>query len=462
MSLPTSPHLAHLKALLEQLESATGAAKTSGRLAVDVSALPQAEASELSIDGITPCIAVSPSTSEQVVAILRLAVEHDLVVVPAGGMTKQGIGSAPEKIDILLRTGQLQHIDYDPAKATLTAGAGVTIAQLQHTLAATPHFLPLDPTLAERATVGGVLATNAHGPLSSGYGGVRDLCLDLEFVTAEGKIVRAAPYLNGLMVGSFGTLGVITSAVFRLFPKPAQTRTFVSEFGTLEEAIQFRDQILASCIRPMCLEIASPRAQEYLREAKPARDPDIYAPLAPVGAVPWKVFARAGDEEADVDRCRTLFKDSAHDELTDAPEQALWRGISDWEAAIAARHRNATIFHVSVGIGHVRAALAAAEQTGVEHNLLSAAIGRIGQGALLVAFLPLGVDPVSAMQCAVATSAFRGRLPEDASAVVVRCPREAKGYFNAWGSTPTDLETMSAVRKTFDPKNILNRGRFMV
>src|SRR5207302_2790434 len=129
---------------------------------------------------------------------------------------------------------------------------------------------------------------------------------------------------------------------------------------------------------------------------------------------------------------------------------------------VAARHRNATVFRVNTAIADVGSALAAGEETGVEHNWLCASIGRIAVGSLLIAFLPMGVDPVSAMQFAIAASAFRGRLPEDASAVVVRCPREAKSYFNVWGTTPTDLNLIRAVRRAFYPKSILNRGRFMV
>ena len=212
----------------------------------------------------------------------------------------------------------------------------------------------------------------------------------------------------------------------------------------------------------MCLEIASPRAQEYLQEAKPPRDPDVYAPSAPVSVVPWKVFIRFGGEEAEIEGGRKAVGGFIQNGVSGPAEEVLWRRFADWEDAVVTRHRNATIFHVATKIADVAVALKAGEQTGIEHNLLFAGIGRIAAGALVVAFLPMGVDPVSAMQVALVASAFRGRLPEDASAVVVQCPREAKGYFNVWGSTPTDLQLMRTVRRIFDPKGILNRGRFMV
>ncbi len=78
-----------------------------------------------------------------------------------------------------------------------------------------------------------------------------------------------------------------------------------------------------------------------------------------------------------------------------------------------------------------------------------------------MAFIPIAVDPPSAMQYANAASAFRANLPQEASVVVTSCPREAKDHFSIWGSSPTDVECMHAVKRTLDPGNILNRGRFL-
>jgi glycolate oxidase FAD binding subunit len=454
MSLANGADSIELKALLEQIRSLIPGEQ-------DVITVAH---NEYAIDGIDPKVIVFPSTLEQVAAILNFAGDSNFVIDPGGGMTRQTIGNRPTQIDLLLMTARLNDIDYDTANATVTAGAGVTIADLQAKLAVGAHFLPLDPLLSGSATVGGVLAAGMHssGPLSSGFQAPGDFCDALEFVTTDGKVVTAVHHLRRLMIGSFGTLGVITRATFRLFPKPTCVSTFTCEFPTLEETLECRAHLLAAGVTPMSLEIASPRAQEYLQELKPARDPDLYSPLAPVKSVPWKLFLRIGGEEDELERCRQALKGFVPVEVRDAGQQSLFQCIADWEAAVAARHRNATIFHVSVAVGELANALVVAEKTAVEHNLLFAGMARPAMGTMIAAFLPLGVDPFSAMQCAVATSAFRGRLPEDASAVVVRCPPDAKDYFNVWGSTTTDMQLMRAVRKTFDPKEILNRGRFIV
>jgi glycolate oxidase FAD binding subunit len=79
----------------------------------------------------------------------------------------------------------------------------------------------------------------------------------------------------------------------------------------------------------------------------------------------------------------------------------------------------------------------------------------------MVAFIPLAIDPPAVTQFAGAASAFRARLPKDSSAVVLRCPKEAKQHFDIWGSTPTDIALMQEVKRALDPKGILNRGRFL-
>lgn len=429
-------------------------------------------AADCSIDGVIPTAVVSPGSEEEISEILRLANERDYVVVPAGGMTKRSIGAPPERFDILLRTDRLNRVlHYDAGDLTLGVGAGMTISEVQKTLAANSQFLPLDPVLSNKATIGGVLASNASGPMRSGYGGVRDYCIGVNFVTGDGKAAKGggkvvknvAGYdLMKLMIGSMGTLGVITSANFKVFPCPQQTCTFACECPDLVAAIKLRDRVIATSLTPMCLEIISPRALEYLQETE-VRDPDHYAPLAGMqSSKPWQLLLRATGSDAVLRRYRNELGGAVTHEVSGNDESELWRRLSDFEETVASRHMISMVVNVNVNIASVMQAYQAAEQSAVEHNLLHACVGRAGVGSLVFAFMPLGVDPPSAMQFASVASSFRGRLPKGASAVVVRCPREAKNHFDLWGSSPNDLALMRGLRNALDPKKVLNRGRFIV
>ncbi|HUS19450.1 MAG TPA: FAD-binding oxidoreductase [Terriglobales bacterium] len=428
-------------------------------------------ASTTDIDGVRPEITVAPASAEETAAVLRVANDNGLCVVPAGGMTKQGMGDAMPHIDILLSTWRLdQVLHYDPGDLTFGVGAGVTLGHVQRTLAPHKQFLPFDAMQSARATVGGLLATNAHGPLKHFYGGVRDYCIGIEFATADGKVVKGggrvvknvAGYdLMKLLIGSFGTLGVITSANFKVFPLPQQTRTFVGNFSELREALDFRDVVRKSALTPLCLEIASPQAQEYFGQAPEARNPDLYAPRAQVDVRPqWNVYVRAAGSERVLERYRQEL--GVTKEVAGREEAELWQWISDFELNVIARHHNAMIIYVDVPATDVGSAIAAAVKAALDNSCMTAVLGRAAAGAVVVAIIPLAVGPPSAMHYANAASALRAALPRDASAVVARCPLEAKTRFNVWGTSPTNTVAMRAVREAMDPRGTLNRGRFVI
>ncbi|MGH9600975.1 MAG: FAD-binding oxidoreductase [Terriglobales bacterium] len=429
----------------------------------------------LEIEGVVPAVAVEPASAEEVAAILRMATARDLVVVPSGGFTQQAGGGVPARVDILLRTARMRSIRYyDPGDLTFGAEAGITIHEIDQRLAEKAQWLPLDVVRPESATLGGVLATAAHGPLKHAFGGVREFCIGVSFVTGDGTLAKGggrvvknvAGYdLMKLLIGSQGTLGVLVEANFKVFPRPRQTRTFVVEFAELDEAMRFRDRVLRSPLRPLCLELISPRASEYLTETPPVvRDVDEVEPAHPSGTAlgAWQVLVRAAGSDAALARYHRALGAEVARELAGMDEAQAWRCVTGFAANVLARHQNAMLLDLNLPIASVRDALAAAERAGLENNFLCAVVGRAGIGSLVVAFIPLLVDPPSAMLYANAVSNLRGSLPRDASAVVTRCPREAKLHFSLWGSPPTDIECMRAVKRALDPGNVLNRGRFVV
>ena len=426
------------------------------------------------INGITPALSVSPASPEEIAAILRLANERDLVVAPSGEFTRQQVGGIPERIDVLLRTERLNQIrNYDPGDLTVSVGAGIRLADVQSALGEHQQWLPYDPPHQKTASIGGLLATAAFGPLKSGFGGLRDFCIGIQFVSGEGTIAKGggrvvknvAGYdLMKLMIGSYGSLAVITGANFKVFPRPRQTRTFVCSLSSLKDAIAFRNQVLRSPLTPICVELVSSRALEYLCDPPVAHDPDEYVPTKPVSApsTEWQLVVRVSGSDNVLARCRKELGSPVVRELEGDSESEFWSWVSQFEFSVLDRHRNAMIVYAHSTIQNVEAVAQALERSALDYNFFPAMLGRVATGNLVLAFLPLPVDPPAAMQYANCASAFRALLPAGCSAMVTQCPKEAKAYFDVWGSTPTDIELMRGVKRALDPKKILNRGRFIV
>ena len=423
------------------------------------------------IDELEPIAVVQPASAEEVAAVLRACAAADVAVVPLGAGNARDLGLPAASPFIVLSTQRLnQTVHYDPGDLTIGIGAGALLGKVQATLREHGQFLPLDPPRAIARTIGGVLAGAAGGSLKHTYGGVRDFCIGVKFVTGDGKLAKGggrvvknvAGYdMMKLMIGSHGSLGVIVEANFKVMPAPRQTATFCADFASLDEAIALRRRVTASPLAPLCMELITPRAQEYLAPMATPRDPDHHAPHAPLthGLPPWRIAIRAAGSDALLARFRRELGKVITEEVSGASETQLWQWIADFELAVLARHRNAMVFKLDVPIAEVGPALVAAERAALDENFLMAAVGRAGIGSLVVAFLPLAVDPPGSMKYAAAASSLRGSLSRDASAVVVRCPVEAKRHFDVRGSSPTDLALMRGVKHALDPQNVLVRGR---
>jgi len=422
------------------------------------------------IEGISPRVVLQPENAEEISAILRVCNEQQWTVVPFGSGTHQEVGRVPEAVDVVLSTEKLNKVEaYDPGDLTISLEAGVRVA---NAVAACTEYQQLLPIEGEGGTIGGALALAQSGPLRVGFGGLRDFCIGISFLTGDGvsgrgggRVVKnVAGYdLMKLFIGSYGSLGVITSANFKVFPNPRQTITLICEFSSLADAIRLRDALLTSPFSALACEIISPAATEYLRDSEP-RDPDYWAPdtAKSSSGTPWKLALRFAGSDRVLQRIRRELSSSISSDLSGGDETELWRQIGMFENRLVGRHRNAMIFHVEVPLAQSQSVLEAAQAAAIHYNFVAAIIGRATIGSLVIGFLPLAVDPPGVMQYAAAASEFRSRLSKSASAVVVRCPREAKQHFDVWGSTPSDLDLMQKIKYALDPGGILNRGRFLV
>jgi FAD/FMN-containing dehydrogenase len=202
----------------------------------------------------TALAVAQPECVEDVASVVKWCAANGVSVVPQGGNTSQSGGSVPAETgqNIVLSLTRLNTIRaVDSVNNTVTVDAGCILQTVQEAAAAVDRFFPLSLGAEGSCTIGGNLATNAGGTAVLRYGNMRDLCLGLEVVTASGEIWsglrglrkdNSGYDLRNLFVGSEGTLGVITGAVLRLFPKPATRLTaFLSVKAPREALILFEE-----------------------------------------------------------------------------------------------------------------------------------------------------------------------------------------------------------------------------
>src|SRR5215475_4021218 len=224
-----------------------------------------AEAADAIADS-QPRYVAAPASTDEAAALLRAAAALGLTVVPRGSGRRQHWGNPPVSCDLLVDTRRLdQVLEHAAGDQVLRVQAGVTLDELATKLATAGQRLALDPPGGGSA--GGVLATNAAGPLRYRYGAPRDLLIGITFVRADGTVARSggkvvknvAGYdLGKLFAGSFGTLGLITEATFRLHPLPEQSAWLTLERRDPESAADAVQAVSRSPLAPSSIDLHWP------------------------------------------------------------------------------------------------------------------------------------------------------------------------------------------------------------
>jgi len=215
---------------------------------------------------------VSPATLEEAADVMRASAARGTSVAFMGGGTELGFGNPPERVDTLLKTEKLTRVvEYAPSDQVVTVESGLTLGALQTILAAEKQRLALDAPRPELATVGGLLATNGYGPLRTRFGMLRDLIVGISVIRADGMLVHgggkvvknvAGFDLPKLMVGSFGTLGLIASATFRLHPLPERRERSVAIARSLHDVRNLCRALLDRRLEPSVV-VAFAEAEGY-------------------------------------------------------------------------------------------------------------------------------------------------------------------------------------------------------
>ncbi|MGQ9519524.1 MAG: FAD-binding oxidoreductase [Candidatus Fervidibacter sp.] len=217
------------------------------------------------VDEMTPKEVWAIETEEQLTEAVRKAQVDNLSLIPLGNGTKRHIGMPPTRYDVALSLSSMKGVvEYSHDDLVVIVRSGTTIEELQQVLFERGQFLPLDPPFPDRATIGGTIATAMTGPSRCLYGAVRENLLGIKVAQADGtlthfggKVVKnVAGYdLTKIYVGSFGTLGIIVEAAFKVRPLP-ESKAIVPLWGEKLEAFEnFLSELVRSYVTPALSEL---------------------------------------------------------------------------------------------------------------------------------------------------------------------------------------------------------------
>lgn len=416
---------------------------------------------EIAVDGVRPQTLVEPENTGEVAEILAAATREKWAVLPVGSGAALPLGNPPDRADILLSTRLLSGVtDYEPADLTVSAGAGCTLADLNAALAEHRQFLPWDPPGGTGRTLGGIAATGRSGTLRTGFGQPRDWVLGLEAVTGAGtrmesggRVVKnVAGYdLTRLIVGSHGTLAVITKLNLKVRPVPATEMTGIVRSPDRASLWNLARSILHTGLQPVALEVVSAEGVRWSGFDIPGR-----ADL---------LCVRCAGEDADVRQQMLDLEELATGHGIELPEQIgaayvtqFWRGVADLPVS---DHADIAL-KLSVPPTRLLDIVAHAERefsTLMEEFAWSASPAFGTLTVLLGGVLTeerIGEVTGACERLRAACSGEGGGL------TVTRAPLEMKRRFDVWGDAGSTADLMRATKTLFDPGNCLNPGRYII
>jgi glycolate oxidase FAD binding subunit len=425
------------------------------------------------VGGVVPSYVASPASTQEAGAVLLAAAELGLAVVPRGGGTRLDWGAAPSRCDLIVDTRLLDTVlEHAAGDLVARVQAGVRLDRLAEVLSQADQRLALDPpAVTDQAegegpagggaagggaigggapgagTVGGMVATGVAGPLRLRFGTPRDLLIGITIVRADGTVARAggkvvknvAGYdIGKLLAGSYGTLGLITEATFRLHPKPPAA-AYVSL--TCPDAATAAATLLAAAGSAL-----APAAAEL---DWPSRD-------APISVA----VLLEGDTDGVAERAERMCALLDGDVPASAARSS--EAAPPWWGGGAAAAGNGTVLRIGFWAGQLAGVLAAVRKAAAQAGLDPVVSGS-GAAGVLHAALPDDAPAAAVAQFVAALREELGVASADAggraSALVLHAPPVVRDAVDMWGPVP-GVALMRAVKDQFDPEQRLAPGRF--
>jgi glycolate oxidase subunit GlcD len=440
-----------------------------GALLGDEAVLPDPPAAYLEdatssrgVRGFADAVAL-PSTADEVARVVGWCYEHDVPIVPRGGGTGFAGGAVPFGGVVLALERMTRVRSFDPLLWRIEVESGVTTWRLRGLARESGLVFPPDPGAGEQSQVGGNVATNAGGPHAFKYGVVGRWVTGLEVVLPPGEVVRTggairkdtAGYdLKSLLVGSEGTLGVVTAVSLRLLPAPERVLPVVAAYGSPEAGCTAIEAVYGAGIQAAAVEFLDAGALRHAGASFPA--------ALPPGSR-FLVVAEADGSAAEAERVAEELVEALSPgalALHRPPPADVWRWRDGVSLAVTAALGRKLSEDVAVPVERLCEMIAATVEIGARHGLEGCSWGHAGDGNVHASFL-FAPDDEGALSAAVSAGhelaaravALGGTISAEHGVGLLKLPhlRQQLG--------PRSLALQREIKRVFDPKGLLNPGK---
>jgi len=453
--------------VLEQLQK-----EFDGRVKVDIveRVLYEKDATAIPIETKTPLAVIFPTKKEEVKRIVEVLYNEGIPMIPRGAgscLTGGAVGYRGDEVVISFEKMNKFRIDLD--NATVVAQPGVITYELQKAVEKHGLFYPPDPSSYKFSTIGGNIAENAGGPRCVKYGVTRDYVLGLEGVIKYGETFKfGAPVMKDVagydftkfLVGSEGTLGIITEAILRLIPLPKERRVLLAFFDRLEDVGKAVTKIMTSGVFPSALEFMDRACIKAVNEYK-----NLGLPEDKVGLLLIEIDGHplaVAEELVEVENLLREMGVSVKVAKTKEEEDNLWAARRALGPAISKLGSGKVNEDIVVPRSRLAEYIPAVNRLAEKYNLICAIFGHIGDGNLHVNFMFDKTNPeeVKKVEEAVEelfklTVQFGGSITGEHGVGITKKP------FLKLQLGDVGMELVKGVKKLFDPLNLFNPGKLV-
>ena len=409
-----------------------------------------------------------PSTATEVASVVAWCYQHDVPIVPRGGGTGFAAGAVPVAGGVVLALERLRSIrSFEPLLWRIWVEAGITTGDLRRVVRESGLVFPPDPGAAEQSQIGGNIATNAGGPHAFKYGVTGAWVTGIEAVVPPGDMIAVggpirkdvAGYdLKSLLIGSEGTLGIVTAAWLRLLPAPEASFPVAACYDGTAAGCRAIERVLGSGLLVAALEYLDAGTLEAAGRAFPTKLPPRAGFL---------VVAEADGSRREAERLREDVVAALEEEALDvfAPSEPevvreLWRWRDGVSIAVTARRGGKVSEDIVVPLDRLADAIEGTVEIGRRHRLSACSWGHAGDGNLHSTFLVAPERPEELERASLASEELFALAAELGGSI---SGEHGTGWVKRgqlWRQWPPKaIKLMASIKSAFDPKGLLNPGK---